>query len=271
VTAVGTRAGTGHRPETGEHATVVVDDWMARAARADGVGSRLAAARDAVDALLRDRGHRRTSPRMTREALFRGAVASAALEGSLSTAADVRAGHGDRVVVAMMRMYAELLSLAPTVRVAPLQAVARLHALSAAGLEADASLGRLREVSGLASQMQRLGRSLVAPTDVPAIAVAGLAHAAISTLRPFESMNGAVGRAVERLVLATRGLDPASVLVPEAGHLRLEDQYREALRAMGDEDPLGDPTRVPGLRRYLLHTADAVTLGVEESPLRATP
>lgn len=250
---------------------MVVDDWMARAAHADGVASRLAAARDAVDALLRDRGHRRTSQAMTREALFRGAVASAALEGSFSTAADVRTGSGDRVVVAVMRMYAEVLSLAPTLRVAPLQAVARLHALAAAGLEPDASLGRLRDVSGLAPQMQRLGRTLVAPTDAPAIAVAGLAHATISRLRPFESMNGAVGRAVERLVLMTRGLDPASVLVPEAGHRRLEDQYREALRAIGDAASVGDPTNMPGQRRYLLHTADAVTLGVEESPLRATP
>jgi hypothetical protein len=247
---------------------VVVDDWMARAASTDGVASRLTAVRDAVDALLRDRGHGRISPAMTREALLRGAVASAALEGSVSTVADVRGGHGDRVVVAVMRMYAELLSLAPTARVAPLQVVARLHALGAAGLEPDSSLGRLRDVAGLGPQMQRLGRALVAPTDAPAIAVAGLAHAMISAVRPFESMNGAVGRAVERLVLITRGLDPTSVLVPEAGHRRLANQYREALRAVGDVASRGDPPTEAVLRRYLLHTADAVTLGVEESPAR---
>jgi hypothetical protein len=246
----------------------VVDDWMARAASTDGVASRLAAARDAVDALLRDRGHRRISPGMTREALLRGAVASAVLEGSVSSVADVRSGHGDRVVLAVLRMYAELLSIAPTVRVAPLQVVARLHALAAAGLEPDSSLGRLREGDGLAPQMQLLGRALVAPTDAPAIAVAGLAHGMISAVRPFESMNGAVGRAVERLVLMTRGFDPASVLVPEAGHQRLAGQYRAALHAVGDVASPGDPATEAVLGRYLLHTADAVTLGVEESPAR---
>jgi hypothetical protein len=162
-----------------------------------------------------------------------------------------------------------VLSLLDVVRTAPLQAVARLHALAAAGREPDASLGRLREARGLAGDMQVLARTLLAPPDAPAIAVAGLAHARIATLRPFESMNAVVGRAVERLLLVARGVDPASVLVPEAGHLRLRDQYDEALLGLevGFEQGPQAATRAAG--RYLVHTAEAVTLGVGESPLRA--
>jgi hypothetical protein len=247
----------------------VAEDWMAQAAGSAGVPSRLTAARDAVDALLRDRGHRRTTRAVTTDALLRAAVASAALEGSTSTVADVRAGNGDRLVVPIVRMYAEVLALIEVVRVSPLQAVARLHALAAAGLEPDASLGRLREADGLATEMHTLGRMLVAPTDAPAIAVAGLAHARIATLRPFASMNAAVGRALERLLLVSRGVDPASALVPEAGHLRLAAQYYDALAGFEDAWRDGPATATRAAGRYLLHTAAAVTLGVEESPLRA--
>ncbi len=49
--------------------------------------------RDGIDALLRDRGLRRTTPDLTAESLLRGAHASAVLEGSdvhRSTRADRR-------------------------------------------------------------------------------------------------------------------------------------------------------------------------------------
>jgi hypothetical protein len=246
----------------------MTEDWMARAARIEGVPSRLAAARDAVDALLRDRGHRRTARAVTMDALLRAAVASARLEGSTSTIDDIQAGSGDRIVVPIVRMYTQVLSLVEVVRVAPLQAVARLHALAAAGHEPDAGLGRLREVPGLADDMQALGRTLVAPTEAPAIAVAGLIHALIATQRPFASMNAVVGRAMERLLLVARGVDPASVLVPEAGHLRLAAQYHDVLAGLEDASQDG-PAKTRATGRYLLHTAAAVTLGVDESPLRA--
>ena len=49
------------------------------------------AARDGIDVMLRDRGLRRTSPETTAESLLRGAHASAVLEGSTSTLAQVGA------------------------------------------------------------------------------------------------------------------------------------------------------------------------------------
>ncbi len=59
----------------------------------EGVPSAFAAARDGIDALLRDRGLRRTAPEQTAESLLRGAHASAVLEGSASTLEEVRAGR----------------------------------------------------------------------------------------------------------------------------------------------------------------------------------
>ena len=47
----------------------------------EGVGSAYAATRDGIDAMLRDRGLRRTPPGTTAESLLRGAHASAVLVG----------------------------------------------------------------------------------------------------------------------------------------------------------------------------------------------
>ena len=66
-------------------------DPLARLAGLEGVASAMAAARDGIDALLRDRGLRRTAPDLTAESLLRGAHASAVLDGSGSSLDDVRA------------------------------------------------------------------------------------------------------------------------------------------------------------------------------------
>ncbi|MGH3349007.1 MAG: cell filamentation protein Fic, partial [Nocardioides sp.] len=100
---------------------------LARLHALEGVPSALAAARDGIDAVLRDRGLRRTAPDVTGESLLRGAHASAVLEGSGSTLDEVRDGAGDEVAAASVRLSAEMLSLAPVLRRSPLQALARLH------------------------------------------------------------------------------------------------------------------------------------------------
>ena len=98
----------------------------------EGVPSALAAARDGIDLVLRDRGLRRTSPATTAESLLRGAHASAVLEGSTATLDEVRAGAGDPVAHDAVRLSTHLLGLAPLLRTAPLQALARMHAVAAA-------------------------------------------------------------------------------------------------------------------------------------------
>ncbi len=233
---------------------------FARWASLEGVPSALAAARDGVDVLLRDRGLRRTTADLTTESLLRGAAASAMLEGSTSDLETLRADGGDEIAMAAARLNAGLLALVPVVKRSPLQAIARLHTVAASGRVADDALGRPRPEPGLADRLQRLSSALLATSAAPAIAVAGIAHAEIATLAPFEIANGLVARALERLVLVARGVDPTSMVVPEAGHLVLEPSYRSALVAYGQGD-------LAGRQAWLLHVAAALTRGVEASPL----
>jgi hypothetical protein len=87
-----------------------------------------------------------------------------------------------------------------------------------------------------------------------------LAHAEIAAAAPFAVANDLVARALERLVLVVRGVDPASVTVPEAGHLLMVDDYRAALAAYRTGSP-------DGMRHWLLYSCDAIGRGVASSPL----
>jgi hypothetical protein len=226
----------------------------------EGVPSALAAARDAVDALLRDRGHRRTTPDVTAESLLRGAAASATLEGSSTDLDALRGGAADLVAMRAARLNAGLLALVPVVGRAPLQALARLHTLAAAGVTPAESLGRPRPGDLAADRLRALSAMLLAPTAAPALAVAALTHAEIVTVAPFTSANGLVARAMERLLLVARGVDPTSVTVPEAGHLAAGESYLGALAAYAERTHEGS-------RAWLLYAADALVAAAEASPL----
>jgi hypothetical protein len=227
----------------------------------EGVPSAYAAARDGIDVMLRDRGLRRTSPETTAESLLRGAHASAALEGSAATLAEVRAGTGDEISGDAVRVSTELLGLAPTLSRAPLQALARIHALAAAGLPAD-QRGRPR-AGDAAGRLRAVGELLTAPTTAPALLVAAVVHAELATAAPFASHNGLVARAAERLVLVARGVDEKSLVVPEAGHLALRAAYESNLRGYRDGG-------AAGVHSWLLYAAEAYAAGAEASPLRRT-
>ena len=234
-------------------------DPLSRLASLEGVPSAYAAARDGIDVMLRDRGLRRTSPETTAESLLRGAHASSVLEGSASTLADVRAGAGDEVALDAVRVSTELLSLAPSLTRTPLQALARIHALAAAGLP-EAQRGRPRDPAA-AERLRGIGDLLVQPTSAPALLVAAVVHAEIATGAPFGSHNGLVARAAERLVLVARGLDAKSLVVPEAGHLALRAAYESNLRGYAGGG-------AAGVQAWLLYAAEAYAAGAEASPLR---
>ena len=221
----------------------------------EGVPSAFAATRDGIDALLRDRGLRRTEPAQTAESLLRGAHASAVLAGSSSTLQEVRAGTGDEVARAAARLSTELLSLVPVVAHSPLQALSRLHVL-AAGTD---TAGRPATPEA-AERMNALATTLRSGTGVPALLVAAVAHAEVATVAPFGSYDGLVARAAERLVLVARGVDPASLVVPEAGHLALRAEYESNLRAYAGGGR-------SGLHAWLLYAAEAQARGAESSPL----
>ena len=235
-------------------------DALARLAGLEGVASAMAATRDGIDALLRDRGLRRTSPDETAESLLRGAHASAVLEGSDSTLDAIRADGGGPMAQAAVRVSTELLSLVPTVKTSPLQAFARLHTLAGKGVVDDADLGRPRDAAS-AARLRDLAATLSAPTEAPALVVAAVAHADIATAGPFVSHNGLVARAVERLLLVARGVDPTSLTVPEAGHLALRREYESNLRGYATGG-------ASGVHAWLLYAAEAFAKGAESSPLR---
>jgi hypothetical protein len=227
----------------------------------EGVPSAYAAARDGIDAMLRDRGLRRTSPDLTAESLLRGAHASAVLEGSGSALDRVRAGAGDETAQAALRVSTELLSLVPVVNRSPLQALARLHSLAGAGAVPEDQLGRPRGDEA-ADRMQGVVRLLVAATEAPALLTAAMVHAELLTAAPFASHNGIVARAAERLVLAARGVDEKSLMVPEAGHLANRAAYESNLQGYAEGGRAG-------VHAWALYAAEAFAAGAEASPLRS--
>lgn len=236
-------------------------DPLADLAALEGVPSAYVAARDGADALLRDRGLRKTTPETTAESLLRGAIASAVLEGSSSDDRQIRDGDGDEIARAALNLSAGLLAMVPVLRTAPLQALARLHALAGAEVLAPEELGRPRSAEA-ADRLRTLSTRLIAPTAAPAMVVASIAHAEVATAAPFASHNGLVARALERLVLVARGVDEKSLLVPEAGHLQVRAAYESNLRGYAQA------SGVSGVHAWLLYGAEAMTLAVENSPLR---
>lgn len=239
----------------------MASDPLLSLASLEGVASAFAATRDGIDAMLRDRGLRRTAPELTAESLLRGAIASAILEGSTSTADEVRAGEGDETAQAALRVSTEVLGLVPVLRTSPLQAFARLHALAGSGVVDPEALGRPRDAES-AARLQTLAGRLLAPTQAPALLVAAIVHGEIATAAPFSSYNGIVARAAERLVLVARGVDEKSLIVPEVGHLAVREPYESNLRAYASD------TGSRGVQAWLLYAAEAFTKGAEASPVR---
>ena len=218
----------------------------------------MASTRDGIDAMLRDRGLRRTAPELTARSLLAGAHASAVLEGSQSVLERVEAGEYDETAAAAIRVSTELLGLAPTLATSPLQVLARLHTLAGKGVVADGELGR--PVSGSA-RLADFSHLLLEDTTAPALVVAAVAHAEVITLAPFASHNGIVARGLERLVMVARGVDPTSLVVPEAGHLALRREYESNLRGYRDGGRAG-------VHAWLLYAAEAYATGANASPLR---
>ena len=238
----------------------MTDDRLDGLMSLEGVPSAYAAVRDGIDAMLRDRGLRRTSPETTAESLLRGAHASAVLEGSGSSLADIRDGRGDEVAQASLRVSTELLGQAQVLGRSPGQALARIHALAGAGSVPREDLGRPRDAEA-AERLRAVATLLTAPTAAPALVVAAVVHADLAAAAPFASHNGIVARAAERLVLVARGVDEKSLVVPEAGHLAHRAAYESNLEGYRDGGRAG-------VHAWLLYAAEAYAAGAEASPLR---
>lgn len=218
----------------------------------------LDAARESVDRLLKHRILRRKSAVVSSESALRGARASAALEGVDVPLADLRAGTvQDPLVQGALRVSAGLGALVGTWEQAPLQAIARLHALAAAGTVPDDQLGRPVGTPGVTARLSGLAALVTARSTVPGTLVAAVVHGELATLAAFGSADGIVARAAARLTLVTRGVDPKSVSVPEVGHYEQAEDYHRTLAGYGSGDPAG-------LAEWLRHCAVATRLGAQE-------
>lgn len=236
-----------------------MSDPFITAAQLEGIPSTYASARDGIDGILRDRGLRRSTPDDTARSLLLGAAATAALEGSDFATDELAAGGGDPLARGAVRLSTELLGLLPVWNRSPVQALARIHALAASGSVGDDELGRPVHPDGV-KRLTELAWMLGQPTQAPGLVVAALVNAEITAAGAFASHNAVVGRAAERLVLVAKGVDPASVLVPEAGHAAEPDGYRSALSAYAG----GQPT---GVHQWLMYASQAFTRAAEASPL----
>ena len=224
-------------------------DPLAELARVEGVPSALAAASDAVDAVLRDRGMRTISTDQRREALLAGARANAALSEDPSLWA-----------AGAVRLASELVELAGTIRIAPAQALARAHVLVARGTISDDELGRVSGGSAVQQRIADVVDLLTRPQTASAIVLGAVVHAEISTAAPFGAASGLIARAAEHLVLISSGLDPAAVIVVEAGHAENAGGYEAGLAGYR-------AGTVPGVRGWIVQCAAAVSRGAELSPV----
>ena len=234
------------------------------------VAEALLQARGSIDELLWRRDVRSEAASVTAASKVRGSRESAAMEGAdVATTEDSPMG---RVLASAQAVTGEAPAVVDVWSSAPLQALARLHAVAGFGHLPPDQLGRPRLSGEVPDDPLNLGPApdalaaagrlglladLVADSpQVPALAIAGIAHAELVGVRPFGWGSGVVGRAVVRVVLAARGVDPSLFSIPEAGMMQLgRPTYVRALRSYLDGN----------VDEYLIWFGRAVALGAQSA------
>lgn len=261
-----------------------VADAIAALAALPGIEAGAQAVRDACSQLRWHEALRRRIPEAATESRIRGATANARLDGApaaVDIVRDLMRGartlpeHPDPVQ-SMIRSAAlataEAEHLVKVIRVAPMQALVRLHVAAMGGVIPDEQLGRPRQGGEECGEFVSLGPAiradlltarlgalseLVRLTDAPAPVVAALTHAEIVSMRPFVRGNGLVARAFERAYIQASGLDPTGVAVPEEGYVAAGPTYIGALTAYQNGTSAGVAT-------WLTAATRAQLKGVEE-------
>jgi hypothetical protein len=251
----------------GRLACAAVTDPLAPLAELPGVAEACDEAREALGRAHRHRVNLRGWPTTAAEAAVRAARASSVLDGGSLTIGTVGASEatgdlrGDPVLAGALRV-AEALEGGATALVgvwqrAPMQAIARLHALAAADLTDDDRLGRPRPDADVGRRLELLG-DVIAGARVPAPVLAAVAHGELLTLAPFGVADGVVARAVSRLITITSGLDPHGLGVPEVYWMRQSGDYRAAARGFESGTP-------EGLKVWILASCTAFHAGAREA------
>lgn len=236
-------------------------DLLAPLLTLPGVVDAAEAARAALGKAHRHRTNLRNWPVTAAESAVRGARSSSALDGG-GVALDAAAGDRDPVLAGALRAGQALeggaTNLVGVWQRAPLQALARLHALAAADLVDEGQLGRPRPVPEISARLDLLTRLVTGASGVPAPVLAAVAHGEMLALAPFGSADGVVSRAVSRLVTIASGLDPHGLGVPEVFWLRREEEYRTAAADFATGEP-------DGVGRWLVMCSEALEDGAREA------
>jgi hypothetical protein len=237
-----------------------VTDPLAPLAELPDVAQASEEAREALGRAHRHRTNLRGWPATAAEAALRAARASSVLDGgSLQLSED---GQADPVLAGALRVSEALeggaTSLVGVWQRAPLQAIARLHALAAADLADDEHLGRPRAEGEIGRRLELLADIVTGGTMVPAPVLAGVVHGELLTLAPFGTADGVVARAVSRLVTIASGLDPHGLGVPEVYWMRHSGDYRAAARGFSSGTP-------DGLAAWLVLSCRGLHAGAREA------
>ena len=210
-----------------------------------GVANAAESARTALGKAHRHRANLRNWPVSAAESAVRGARSSSALDGG-GIQLHAASVSEDPVLAGALRAgqatEGGATNLVGAWQRAPLQALARLHALAAADLVEESHLGRPRQSPEVVARLDLVTRLVTGGSAAPAPLLAAVVHGEVLTLAPFGSADGVVARAVSRLVTIASGLDPHGLGVPEVFWLRREDDYRSAAAgfATGEPDGVGD-------------------------------
>lgn len=207
-----------------------------------GVADAAEAARVALGKAHRHRSNLRNWPVTAAESAVRGARSSSVLDGGGVDLGD-DSGPDDPVLAGALRVGQALEGGATSIvgvwQRAPLQALARLHALAAADLVDDERLGRPRQLPEVVARLDLMTRLVTGASSVPAPLLAAVGHGELLTLAPFGSADGVVARGVSRLVSMASGLDPHGLGVPEVYWMRRAEEYRSAAAAFATGEPEG--------------------------------
>ena len=241
-------------------------DPLAPLAELPGVADACAEASDALGRAHRHRANLRGWPANAAEAGLRAARASSVLDGgSLQLSEEGLPGSRvgpDPILAGALRVSESLEGGATTLvgawQRAPMQAIARLHALAAADIADDDHLGRPRADTDVGRRLELLAAIVTGGTKVPAPVLAAVVHGELLTLAPFGSADGVVARAVSRLVTISTGLDPHGLGVPEVYWMRQSGDYRAAARGFASGTP-------DGLTAWVLMSCRALHAGAREA------
>lgn len=228
-----------------------------------GVSDAVDTARAAIDEVHRHPTNRRGWPATAAEASVRAARASAAVAGG-ATEIPESGEVSDPLLAGSLRVAEAIGPLLPTWQRAPLQALARLHVLSAADMVDDPDLlGRPRASEEVSTRLDLLAQIVADASGnsqgtIPGPVQAAVVHGELMALAPFGVTDGIVARAASRLSVIGSGLDPKGLVVPEVAYFRRQAEYAEAVQGFASGGP-------DGVGSWIVYCCKALETGAREA------